>query len=396
MPLRINTNVPSINAQRIGKINNRDLKVRLERLSSGLRINRAADDASGLSVSEGMRAEISGMRQGASNAQQAINLIQTAEGALNEVGAMLIRMRELSVQAASSTVNDANRESINAEFVQLINEMDRVASVTSYNNSSILSGFGNELETDAGISTALASTTTGVFNVQLSAAASGTYTFIDSSGGDNQITLGNGIATQTIDIGPALDHDGSGVVATGSSVVANFDRLGVALTLGGTRPGGPVNPATDGYRDGDLDGTQLLIVEGTGGKFQIGPDNKAGDRIEVTIQDMRASGTFLNVGGNSLSTLASAQQAITNVDLAITKVSQVRGDLGAAQNRLNFNLRNTENSIENNVASEATIRDADIPMEVSAFTKAQILVQSTTAMMAQANVLSQNALSLLQ
>lgn len=396
MPLRINNNIPSINAQRIGKINNRNLQVRLERLSSGLRINRAADDAAGLSVTEGMRAEISGMRQGASNAQQAINLIQTAEGALNEVGAMLIRMRTLAVQSASSTVNDANRDSINAEFVQLINEMDRVATVTSYNNSTLLSGFGNELETDAGISDALASGTTGLFNVQLSAAASGTYTFIDTSGSDNQITLGNGVVSQTIDIGAALDNDGSGVVASGSSVVANFDRLGIALTLGGTRPADDVNPVSDGYRDGDLDGTSLVIAEGTGGKFQIGPDNKAGDRIEVTIKDMRASGTFLNIGGESLNTLRSSQQAITALDLAITKVSQVRGDLGAAQNRLNFNLRNTENAIENNQASESTIRDADIALEVGEFTRAQVLVQSTTAMLAQANVQPQNALSLLQ
>ena len=348
MPLRINTNIPSINAQRIGKINNRNLKVRLERLSSGLRINRAADDPAGLSVTEGMRAEIGGVRQGASNAQQAINLIQTAEGALNEVSAMLIRMRQLAVQSASSTVNDANRDSINAEFVQLISEIDRVATVTSYNNATILSGFGNELETDAAISNALASNTTGLFNVQLSAAASGTYTFIDSSGTDNQITLGNGVVSQTIDIGAAIDNDGSGVVATGSSIVANFDRLGIALTLGGARPADGINPTSDGYRDGDLDTTELIIVEGTGGKFQIGPDNKAGDRIEVTINDMRASASFLNIGGVSLTTLASSQSAITSLDLAITKVSQVRGDLGAAQNRLNFNLRNTENSIENN------------------------------------------------
>ena len=115
MPLRINHNIPSMNVQRIGHNNN--LKMRIERLSSGLRINRAADDAAGLSVSEGFRGYLSGLRQGARNTEQAINLIQTAEGALNEVSAMLIRMRELAVQSASSTVNDDNREAINAEFV---------------------------------------------------------------------------------------------------------------------------------------------------------------------------------------------------------------------------------------------------------------------------------------
>ena len=397
MPLRINHNIPSTNVQRIGHINNNNLKMRIERLSSGLRINRAADDASGLSVSEGFRAELSGLRQGARNTEHAVNLIQTAEGALNEVSAMLIRMRELAVQSASSTVNDDNRDAINAEFVQLNNEIDRIAAVTSYNNSTLLSGYGNRLDNNAATSTALASTTTGVANVQLSGAQSGTYTFIDNVATDNQITLGNGVATQTIDIGPALDLDaGGGVVATNSAIVANFDRLGIQLTLSGQKVAEGVHPATDGYRDGDLDGTTLVINSGTGGTFQVGADNTANDRIEVNIQDMRSTSAFINTGSLSLSSLPGAQAAISSIDVAITNVSQTRGDLGAYQNRLGFSLRNAENSIENNQASESSIRDADIAAEVSAFTQAQVLVQSGTSVLAQANVLPQNALSLLQ
>lgn len=398
MPLRINHNIPSMNVQRIGHINNRNLKMRIERLSSGLRINRAADDAAGLSVSEGFRGELSGLRQGARNTEHAINLIQTAEGALNEVSAMLIRMRELAVQSASSTVNDDNRESINAEFVQLSNEIDRIANVTSYNNSTLLSGYGNRLDKNVATSTALASPTTGVVNVQLSGAQSGNYVFVDNVNSDNQITLGNGVATQTIDIGPALDFDGAagGVVATDSAIVANFDRLGIQLTLSGQRDAQGIHPATDGYRDGDLDGTTLVVGSGTGGTFQVGADNKASDRIEVNIQDMRATGAFLNLGGLSLSTLPSAQSAISTIDVAITNVSQTRGDLGAYQNRLGYSLRNAENSIENNQASESSIRDADIAEEVSHFTQTQVLVQSGTSVLAQANVLPQNALSLLQ
>ncbi|MFT5366838.1 MAG: flagellin [Candidatus Latescibacterota bacterium] len=384
--------------QRIGHINNNNLKMRIERLSSGLRINRAADDAAGLSVSEGFRGELSGLRQGARNTEHAVNLIQTAEGALNEVSAMLIRMRELAVQSASSTVNDGNREAINAEFVQLNNEIDRIAAVTSYNNSTLLSGYGNNLDTNAATSTALASATTGVANVQVSGAQSGNYVFIDSGTNDNQITLGNGVATQTIDIGSALDIDGagSGVVATSSAIVANFDRLGIQLTLSGQKVAEGVNPATDGYRDGDLNATTLVINSGTGGTFQVGADNKASDRIEVNIRDMRSSGAFLNTGGLSLSSLPSAQTAISAIDLAIGNVSQTRGDLGAYQNRLGFSLRNAENSIENNQASESSIRDADIAEEVSGFTTAQILVQSGTSILAQANVLPQSALTLLQ
>ena len=397
MPLRVNTNVPAINVQRHGRINNRNLAQRLERLSSGLRINRASDDAAGLSISEGFRAELNGMMVGNRNTEAAINLIQTAEGALNEVSAMLIRMRELAVQSASSTVNSANRESLNAEVTQLATEIDRIARVTSYNNQSILSGFGNTADTDPAVSTALASPTTGVIAVQLSSAAAGIYNFIDSDSTDNQITLGNGVITQTIDIGPALDVDGAGggVVATGSSIVANFDRLGVTLTLSGNKPAEGSNPATDGYRDGDLDGTTLIINQGLGGQFQIGPDNASSHRLEVNIRDMRASGVFLNLGSLSVSGQGTAQTAISTLDLAIANVSQVRGDLGAFQNRMAFSLRNQENSIENGSQSESGIRDADFPVEVGEFTKAQILIQSSTAMLAQANVLPQNALSLI-
>ncbi len=396
MALRINQNIPSINVQRLGKINNRELKVHIERLSSGLRVNRAADDASGLSVSEGMRAEISGLRQGAMNTQGAIDLIQTAEGALSEVSDMLIRMRSLAVQSASSTVNDGNRESINAEFAQLITEIDRIASVTSYNNSSILSGFGNVL--DEASSTALASFTTGVINVQLTGAASGTYQFIDSSNNDREITLGNGVISQTIDIGTALDVDGAagGVVASGSAIVANFDRLGIQLVMSGQRAAEGINPATDGYRDGELDGRSLVVNQGVGGTFQIGPDDGAVHRLEANVSDMRATAGVINLGGVSLSTQSASQNAITSIELAITNVSQVRGDLGALQNRLSHTLRNTENSVENIQSSESSIRDADIGAEVSGFTRSQILVQSTTAMLAQANVIPQNALTLLQ
>ena len=396
MPLRVNTNVPAINVQRHGRINNRNLAQRLERLSSGLRINRAADDAAGLSVSEGFRAQISGMMVGNRNTEMAINLIQTAEGALNEVSAMLIRMRELAVQSANSTINNANREALNSEVTQLANEIDRIARVTSYNEQTILSGFGNTADKDPTVSTSLASPTTGVTAIQLSSAAAGNYSFIDSDPTDNQITLGNGVATQTIDIGPGLDFDAAGgVVATGSSIIANFDRLGVTLTLSGGKPAEGVNPATDGYRDGELDGTTLVVNQGLGGQFQIGPDNASSDRLEVNIRDMRASGVFLNLGTLSVSEQGTAQAAISRLDLAISNVAQVRGDLGAFQNRMGFSLRNQENSVENNTQSESGIRDADFAGEVSEFTKSQILVQSSTALLAQANVLPQNALSLI-
>ena len=395
MPLRVNTNIPAFNSRRILGNNTKDLTLRLDRLSSGLKVNRAADDAAGLSVSEGLRSEISGFLQGIRNSEQATNLIQTAEGALNEVNAVLIRMRELAVQSASSSINNQNRESVNAEFVQLINEIDRIAQVTSYNNTSLLTGFGNTVSTDVTVSTALASPTTGLTATQISGAQTGRYLFADSTG-DRSITLGNGTVTQTIGIGAALDTDaGGGVVASGSSIIANFDRLGIQLVLGGQQAAEGINPATDGYRDGDLDGLALEIDAGTGGTFQVGPDDGAVHRIETTIRDMRASGSVLNLGSASVSSASSSQSAISTIDIAIQEVVRTRGGLGAIQNRLGTNIRANAVMAENDQASDATIRDADVAREVSALARSQILSQSGLSVFAQANVQAAGVLSLL-
>ena len=386
MPLRVNNNIAAINSRRQLNANNRDLSTRLERLSSGLRINRAADDAAGLSVREGMRAEISGLKMNVLNAEQGSNLLQVAEGSLNEINAMLIRMRELAVQSASSTVNDSNRESIQAEYTQLIQEIDRIAQSTTYNDQVLLTGFGNTVDAT---STALtASNTTGVSSIKISGASTGTYTFGDTSG-DSEITLGNGTVTQTIRIATMLDGSD---VATGTTTVANFDRLGVQVTLAGA----DVSNATGNYSDGDLDGTTIVVDSSTGGSFQVGPDDGVNNRIEVGIQDMRASGTILNLNTTAVGTLDSSRAAITDIDQAIFKVSNQRGDLGAYMNRLAFTISFTENEIENIQNSEASISDADVAAEVTAFTRAQILSQAATSMLAQANAAPQTALTLLQ
>ena len=387
MPLRINNNIMAINARRNMSANFRDQGLRLERLSSGLRVNRAADDAAGLSIREGMRAELSGLRQNVLNAEQGTNLLQVAEGSLNEINAMLIRMRELSVQSASSTMNDMNREGIQAEFNHLIQEIDRVSLSTTYNDVVLLTGFGNTIDTASTVVTA--SNTSGVVDVAVSGASSGTYTFIDS-GTDAEITLGNGVVTQTIDIGQILDTTYN--VATGTSVVANFDRLGVQVTLAGDA----VANATGSYVDGELDTQTLIVTAGTGGSFQVGPDDGINNRLEVNIGDMRASGPRLNLNTTSVGSLNASRASISQIDEAIDKVSGQRGDLGAVMNRLAFTISFTENSIENIQNSEASISDADIAYEVSRFTRAQVLSQASTAMFAQSNVVPQTLLSLLQ
>ena len=384
--LRVNSNLAANSIIRQLKTTTRSVDSGLERLASGLRVNRAADDAAGLSVREGLRAELSGLQVNTRNAELANNLLQTAEGSLNEVNAMLIRMRELAVQSSSSTLSDSDRSSLQAEFGQLSAEIDRIAQATTFNEQVLLTGFGNAVDAT---STAIAqSDTTGVTNVAISGAQAGTFTFVDDAD-DSEITLGNGTTTQTINVGTILDGT---VVATGTQIVANFDRLGVQVTLAGANAAG----ATGSFADGDLAGTELVITEGTGGLFQIGPSDAAFNRLEVSIPDLRASGTELNLSSASVDSLTTAQAAITSVDSAITTVAQERGNLGAVQNRVTFNLSATENRIEQIAAAESTISDADIATEVASLTRAQVLQQSATALLTQSqNLQATNVLRLL-
>lgn len=391
MPLRINNNISAMNSRRRMNDNNQDLAKRLERLSSGLRLNRASDDAAGLSVREGMRAEISGLKMNVLNAEQGSNLVQVAEGSLNEINAILIRMRELSVQSASSTINDQNREALQAEYSQLTSEIDRIALSTTYNDQNLLAGFGNNI--DAASTALTISDTSGVKNIKITGALTGTYTFMDlgedgETADDGNITLGNGVVTQTIRVATMLDGND---VATGTSMIANFDRLGIQVTLAGT----DVDNSTGSYTDGDLNGQTIIINGGTGGSLQVGPDDGVNDRIELSIDDMRASGALLNLNTTSIATLESSRASITVLDEAIFKVANQRGTLGAYQNRLAFTISFTENEIENIQNSEASISDADIAAEVTAFTRAQILSQAATSMLAQANVVPQTVLALL-
>ena len=362
-------------------MNSQDLGKRLERLSSGLKINKSADDPSGLSVSEGMRAELIGLSVGTKNAEQGTNLIQTAEGALNEVSAMLLRMRELAMQGASSTLNDTNRLSLNSEVIQLVSEIDRIANSTTYNGSTLLTGFGNTVSRNTAVSTSLISANTGLTQVILSGAQAGTYTFVDAGTTDSQVTIGNGTITQTVNIGTVLDGN---QVATGTTALVNFDRLGLSFTL------------DDTYSDGDLDNTTLLISAGTGGDLQVGGSAASTDRISVTIEDMRATGAKLNLGAISINSQSSARSALSTLDLAIDIVTEVRGELGIQQSRLGFTIARNNIAFENLQASESTIRDTDVAEEVSEFTRSQILTNAGTALLAQANALPQNALTLLQ
>ncbi len=388
MPLRINNNIAALNAPRSLNATNRVLQNGLERLSSGLRINRASDDAAGLQIREGLRAETAGLQVNVQNATQATNLVQTAEGSLGQVNAILIRMRELATQSSTSTLSDTNRASIQAEFSQLSAEIDRIAQSTTFNEQILLTGFGNTVDPT---STALTtSNTTGVTDIRLSGAQAGTFTFVDTSATDGQITLGDGGISQTLSLGTVLDGS---VVVTGTQVVANFDRLGIQVTLAGAN----VTGATGQFTDGALDGQQVVVESGTGGSFQIGPKDASFNRLEVSIPDLRASGNALNLSDVSVGTQATAQASLTSIDSAVARVAQERGTLGATHNRLSFTISANENAIENIQSSESSISDADIASEVTRVTRAQVLSQLGTSILAQANNLQrQNVAALLQ
>ena len=371
---RINSNISAMNSLRLFGRSQGALERNIERLSSGLRINRAKDDTAGLAISQRMRAQIRSFQQASSNSEQAINMIQTAEGGLDEVHNLLIRMRELSVQASSDTVTDSDRTSIDLEFDQLRSEITRISTTTEYNNTKLINGsFQGNTVSFTNASTSQTLTTEGVQKINLSGAGTGTYTLSDASSSDGILTLSDGTTTQSVTY--------TNAPASGQTIRVNFSDLGVELTL------------NDAYDDGDLNGETFQVIAGSGGNIQIGADNAADNRMTFSIGDASSSG--LSIASASLSNLTNSQSAIDTIDTAINLVNDERGSLGALQNRLEFTISNLDSMTQNLQAAESTIRDTDFAAETTSFTRSQILVQSGTEMLAQANAVSQSVLSLL-
>ena len=387
MAIRINSNITSMRANTDFTQTERDSFKRRARLASGLAISSGRDGAARLSISEGMRAEIGGLTEGTRNAEHASDLLRTAEGAIGQVSSILIRMRELAVESSSSTLNDDNRESLDAEFNQLKEYIDRIAKLETYNNESLLSGFGNQV--NASTSSALTdSVTTGTKSIKLSGAAAGTYTFIDD-GADNALTLGNGVATQTVDFGAMTVGD---QVATGTTLVVNFDSLGLYVKLAGA----DVEGMAGSYTDGNLDGHTLVIEEGTGGSFQLGSDAVPADRLEYDIEDMVVSGAAISLSQVSIGTQDGARHSLAMIDQAIQNTTKERGTIGALLNRLQYTIDFTANSLERVNASESTVRDADFASESSHLARNQIISQASTAVMIQSRLPVEMIMGLLQ
>jgi flagellin len=392
MGVRINTNIEALNAQRNLGISGLAFGKSVEKLSSGLRINRAADDAAGLAISEKLRAQVRGLNQAQRNAQDGISMVQTAEGALTEVHSMLQRMRELAVQASNSTLSSADTQSVNTEITALKAEIDRVAGSTTFNGQFLLTGALSVSQSGgtAIVGLALATTTNAdISSVDVSGAkASTTYTLTSQAGG--LITLTEGGNSQQVAL--------TAIGATGTEVV-NFSTLGVKLTIVGASAKTAVDLATD------LATKTIITGAGSAANFQIGAN--ASDTLAVTFADARTSaagygtlatniGTFSTATGSGTGIVAAAQALITSVDTALAYISTTRGNFGAVQNRLEHTVASLGVSSENLAASESRIRDLDVASEMVNFTKTQILQQAGTAILAQANQAPQSVLSLLR
>ncbi len=386
MAIRINSNATMDRARVDHNRVQRESQTTREHLNSGLRVNSGRDDASLLAVSEGMRAELGGLAEGTRNTERALDMLRTAEGAMDEISGVLIRMRELSVQSSNGTLTDDNREAINAEYNQLKEHVNSIAHSTRYNDQSLLYGFGNTLDT--GASTALQQQAdNGVFRVRVTGAQEGIYTFIDD-GDDHTLTLGNGVVTQTLDLGVVLDGN---KVADGTVTMAQFDRLGIEVELAGEQVAG----AAGSYVDGDLDGQVISIAAGTGGDFQLGGDATPADRLEYDFRDMTVDGGVLNLSLTSVNTQASSLVAMNMLDLAIDRTSAERGAVGAVMNRLDYTINFTANAMENIQSAESTVRDADFAEEIANLSLSQILGQAAQSVMIQSRVTVERVMGIL-
>ena len=390
---RVNTNTTSFHTYRSYSNSQAGLEQNIERLSSGLRINRAADDSAGQAISQRMKNQATGMKQAVRNSQQATNYLQTAEGGLNQIHGILSRMRELAVQSSSDGLNTNDRFSIELEYAQLKDEVSRIANSTTYNNMTLINGDRAKgvarTETTPGTAD-ISATEIKSFSVASNVATGDAFEFTSVSA--NSITLTN----KTTGEEQILHQpDGSGFA---ENDVLNFDDLGITMTLGA---------GYDGIADND-DG--FTITQGDFVTMQVGADNDAAharadssdadhsavteNRITLNISDATAKG--LGISDSQVSDLADSQRAINALDSAIEKVNDERGNIGALQNRFEFAVSNLQSSLQNTEASRSTILDADFALEAAGMAKNQILTQSGTAMLAQANQISQNVLSLLK
>lgn len=397
--MRINHNIAALNTYRQLSSNQSTTSKSLEKLSSGLRINRAGDDAAGLAISEKMRGQIRGLDQASRNAQDGISMIQTAEGALSETHSILQRMRELAVQGSTETLATEDRTAIGTELKELAVEIDRIADTTQFNGKKLLNGdlAGAKLDTTGGIKVGTALSTTAaaaITAIDVSGANSNeTYTFSASG------TAGNIILTRLSDsVSQEITLEAT-IGADGESKLS-FDKLGVSLTISGDA----AKVAADTRTDLVAAATIKTLSGSDSAKFHIGSNQNETITVSFGAMNAKDLGKDSNldtlvksVAANSIiDDITKANTLIKELDGAINLVSTQRSTFGAAQNRLEHTINNLGTTSENLTASESRIRDVDMAKEMMEFTKNNILSQAAQAMLAQANQQPQGVLQLLQ
>jgi flagellin len=402
--VQINQNIMAMDAFRNLTHTQSNMASSLEKLSSGYRINRAADDASGLVISQALRAQISGLNQAASNAQDGVSVVQTADGALGTVHDILNRMRDLVIQSANTASSDGTaRQAAQNEITQLRSEIDRIAGTTSFGSTKLLDGsFGAQA---ARATTVLTGTTGGL------AVTGGTFTLNVDAGSGKSVSVSVTQTAGTYNTAASLQANlqknvSAALSAPGftGSVKVNVTDLGsgawsVEFVRNSTANTAGITLTTGAGVHGVTTGANTTTQSG-GGVFQVGANVTATDQIKVSISDMRITGgsvgAFTALSGIDVTNTANYGSAQQIVDSAIEAVSDVRGQLGAVQNRFDSTISNLQVASENLSASESRIRDTDMSLEMVNFTKNQILVQAGTAMLAQANQAPQSILRLLQ
>ncbi|MFW8051967.1 flagellin [Vagococcus fluvialis] len=392
--MRINTNVPALNTySRLTSANNAKSDS-LAKLSSGLRINRAGDDAAGLAISEKMKGQIGGLKQATRNAQDGISLIQTAEGALNETQDIVNRMRDLATQGANDTLSNDDRAEINKEFNSLKEEINRISQTTNYNGKTLLDG-----EYDS--SSKAVTEHNGDIDMYM------TVNYTDKSlEGDFEITFErteNGEAVVKF-VGEAdPDDDKYGLVDNedGTYNIYKKEDIGAdGKAVKGAQSAATVKLTTEGRYGTDAVGAgeashKTTFTETTnknGMNFHVGANTS--DVINVELGTTNT--TTLDIERLQLTDRESSEAAISQLDVASSKISSTRSDLGAAQNRLQHTINNLSVAQENLTEANSRIRDVDMAEEMMSFTKNNILSQAATSMLSQANAMPQSVLSLLQ
>ena len=410
--MRIQHNIMAMNAYRNYANNTSALSKNLEKLSSGYKINRAGDDAAGLAISEKMRAQITGLDKAQDNAKDGISLVQTAEGALTEVHDMLNRMYELAEQSANGTFEDGtDRKQLQKEVNQLKSEINRIADSANFNGIKLLDG-----SMSANATTKLTSTATNSkAGVDLNIVADSVY---DATGKRTELDFSLSVTTTANSAGVSVDENGTVLItvmgkdadgisaeeiqamlakakAANSKVsedIMNAVRDATVTGKGIVAPKSATNATT--WTDVATVTSATTANKGESLVLQIGDTSDRFNQLRVGIKDCHVDAlglTDMKIGDQD-----SAAKALDKIKSAINYVSDVRGTLGATQNRLDHTINNLSVMQENIQDAESTIRDTDVADEMMAYTKNNILIQSAQAMLAQANQVPQGVLQLLQ